>query len=312
MVDKLTIKEIELGTFLKSAGRSFTDAQRTLIPKMEASVNMLLSNAELEVKVTVSSDAQGNMSIRPVSSEDINSGAIDAGMLSTLRMSFVSSIGEFKTESSSATTTEDTGKATTPVLTGLTLNEAKATLESGQWQFEAHAASREETAAVGEDKLGKVLRQEPSGGKSVDKTTTTVLFWVDLGHVPVKEIEGIGDKIQESLAKINVATVGELSLAKASLIAKTLRMSELRAQSLIDMAVLMSQLVISGFKEQVVELIVKGSGIRSIAQLADAQPEALFSACQKAVASGKVRVPRDFKYTADEAKAWIDTANRSI
>ncbi len=70
MADNPTPGDIDLETFLKLAGQSFTDAQRALVPGLDVSVNMMLSSAELEVKVAVSSDVRGKMSIRPISSED--------------------------------------------------------------------------------------------------------------------------------------------------------------------------------------------------------------------------------------------------
>jgi hypothetical protein len=89
--------EIDLSTFLESAGQSFTDAQKSLLPAAGLSVNMMLSTAELELKVAVSSDAKGRMSIRPISSQDMAKGKIDPGMLSTLRINYVSSVTETKT-----------------------------------------------------------------------------------------------------------------------------------------------------------------------------------------------------------------------
>jgi NADPH:quinone reductase-like Zn-dependent oxidoreductase len=78
------------------------------------------------------------------------------------------------------------------------------------------------------------------------------------------------------------------------------------------MAALMSQLVISGFKEQVVELLVEGSKITSVKQLSNAIPEELYNACQNAVKSGKVKVPRGFKFTMDDVKAWINHASACL
>jgi len=305
MVDNSIPGDIDLETFLKSAGKSFTDAQRALVPGLDVSVNMMLSNAELELKVAVSSDAQGKMSIRPISSEDITRGGIDPGMLSTIRINFVSSIGEIKAEPQPAPTD---GENIVPTMVGLTLEEATALLKSGGWQFEPHAASSEEIAAADKESRGRVLRQQPPAAQSVDKTKTTLHFWVDLGNIPVIEIDGIGDKLGDSLSKIGRTTVGELSLASITQIAAALRISETRAKSFVDMATLMSRLAILGFRDEVVELLVKGANIRSIEQLADSDPKELYRVCQEAITSGKVRVPREFSFTADEVKSWIKAA----
>jgi hypothetical protein len=92
MTEQPTSQAIDLETFLASAGRSFTDAQKALLPGAEVPVNMMLSSAELELKAAVGTDAAGKMTIRPISSEDIARGGIDPGLISTFRISFVSSI----------------------------------------------------------------------------------------------------------------------------------------------------------------------------------------------------------------------------
>jgi predicted flap endonuclease-1-like 5' DNA nuclease len=309
MADKAMPSDIDLETFLKTAGQSFTDAQRALVPGLDVSVNMMLSNAELEIKVAVSSDAQGKMSIRPISSEDIIRGGIDPGVLSTIRITFVSSISEIKAGPQPASTGDSASKGNiVPALVGLTLDEAAALLKSRGWQFEPHAASSEEITAAGKENRGRVLRQQPQASQSVDKAKTTVHFWIDLGNIPVKEIDGIGNKLGDSLSKIGITTVGEISLARVAQVASALHMSESRAQGFVDMAGLMSRLAILGFRDEVVELLVKGASIRSIEQLANADAMELFRVCREAIASGKVRVPRGFSFTVDEVNGWIKAA----
>jgi hypothetical protein len=203
MVDKPLPEDIDLETFLKSAGQSFTDAQKALVPGLDVPVNMMLSNAELELKVAVSSDAQGKMSIRPISSEDISRGGIDSGMLSTIRINFVSSIGEVRAQPQPVTTEDNSGKGNTmPNLTGLTMDKAAAVLEKVGLQFELHAAKSEEVASLGKESRGRVLRQQPEPAQPVDKANTTVSLWIDLGNIPVSEIDGIGDKLGEKLSKL--------------------------------------------------------------------------------------------------------------
>jgi hypothetical protein len=307
MADNPTPNDIDLETFLKSAGQSFTEAQRALVPGPDISVNMMLSNADLELKVAVSSDAKGKMSIRPICSEDITRGGIDPGLLSTIRMTFVSSVGEMTPQPVPATGSTD-NKNVVPPLVGRTLDEAVAILKSGGWEFESHAANSEEIAAAGKENRGRVIQQQPPAGQSVDKTKTIVYISADLGNTPVREIDGIGIKLGDNLSKIGIATVGEMSLASVTQVASGLRISETRARSLVDMASLMSRLAILGFKDEVVELLVKGAGIRSMEQLVDADPAELYQVCKEAIASGKVRVPRGFSFTASEVKGWIKTA----
>ncbi len=312
MADRPTPEEIDLETFLKSASQSFTDAQRSLLPGLDVSVNMMLSNAELELKVAVSSDVQGKMSIRPISSEDILRGGIDPGVLSTIRITFVSSVGEFKAEAPPASAdTAGRGEAV-PALVGLTLDEAGALLKSRGWQFEPHAASSDEIAAAGKESRGRVLRQEPQASRPADKAKTAVHFWVDLGNVPVKAMDGIGEKLGDSLSRVGINTLGELSLTSVARIAAALNTSESRARNFLDMAVLMSRLAVLGFRDEVAELLVKGASIRSMEQLAGADPEELYRVCREAVASGKVRTPRGFSFTLDDTRDWVRTARSQL
>ena len=96
MADKSSSSDVDLGAFLKSAGQSLSEAQETLVAGLELPTRMVLSNAEMEIKVSVSSDAQGHMTIQPVSAQDIRRGGIEPGVLSTLRISFVGPVGEMQ------------------------------------------------------------------------------------------------------------------------------------------------------------------------------------------------------------------------
>ena len=328
MVNEPTREEIALDTFLKSAGQSFSDAQQALVPGLDVPVNMMLSTAELEVKVSVSSDAAGKMTIKPISSADLARGGIDAAALSTIRISFVSSIGEVKSQPVAkvpATTNTPTAATTTtpttptadkssvvPDLGRLTLDKASVLLKSAGWQFEPHAADEKEIAVSGKQNQGLVLRQDPAAGKPVDKTKTVIHFWVDLGNTPVVAIDGIGPKFSESLAKIGVGSIGALSLANSSQLAASLRIGESRAASFVEMAALMSRLTIIGFKDEVVELLVKGAAIKSVDQLAGSDAALLYKTCQEAVSTRKVQVPQGFSFNLKDVTSWIKSAKSYI
>jgi len=311
MSDNPTPNDIDLETFLKAAGQTFTEAQRALLPGLDIPVNMMLSNADLELKVAVSTDAKGNMAIRPISSADMSSGAIDPGMVSTIRVSFVSSIGEMETKPPQSVG-DANGGSSVPTLLGRTLDEAAALLKSSGWQFEMHAAGSEEIAAAGKGTRGQVLRQQPAAGKSADKAGTTVHIWANLGSLPVQEIDGVGSKMGDSLSRIGVTTVGELSLAAADEIASALRISETRARRFVDMAGLMSRLAVLGFKDEVVELLVNGANIRSMEQLAEADAAELYNSCNAAISEGKLRVPQAFNFTGEEVEGWIKAAKNFV
>lgn len=94
MADKSSSSDVDLGAFLKSAGQSLSEAQEALVAGLELPTRMVLSNAEMEIKVAVSSDAKGRMTIQPISAQDIRRGGIEPDVLSTLRVSFVGPVGE--------------------------------------------------------------------------------------------------------------------------------------------------------------------------------------------------------------------------
>ena len=110
MADESSSSDVDLGDFLKSAGESLSEAQQALAAGLELPTRMILSNAEMEIKVSVSSDAQGRMTIQPISAQDIRRGGIDSGVLSTLRISFTGPIGE-----APPTTTTQVGAKRNPI-----------------------------------------------------------------------------------------------------------------------------------------------------------------------------------------------------
>ena len=307
MVVSLASNSIDLETFLKTAGHSFTDAQKSLVPGIDISTNMILNNADLELKVAVNSDSCGKMSISPISIEDISRGDIDPGLLSTLRISFISSISEAK-PGTNTTSLSSTVANNIPSLKGILLEKAVNVLKSGGWRYEVHAATSTDLAKSDIKILGVVVKQTPESGQLIDKQKAVINIWVNLGNVPVSDIDGIGSRYRDRLRKINVSSVGELSLAVASQVSTVLRTSEARARSFIDLASLLTRLAVLGFEDVVVKLIVKSGQVRSLEQLSSADPARLYHACRAAISSGTVVVPEGFMLTTDDVAGWIKAA----
>jgi len=93
MPEKKMSENVELGNFLEIAGKSLSEAQSSLLSGLNLHANVVLNNADLEVKVTVDSE-NGKIVVKPISTEEIRTGAIDPGLLSTLRISYVSTLEE--------------------------------------------------------------------------------------------------------------------------------------------------------------------------------------------------------------------------
>ncbi len=227
-----------------------------------------------------------------------------------IELSFIRMPRELGGGESQPSTPVAPGTSGTPVpnVVGLTLEQATTQLRIQGWHSRARAATAAEAASAPTGSTGKVLRQEPPSGQIVDKDTGEIKFWVSLSTLPVTEIEGIGETLAGRLAEAGLRTVGELSLARASEVASVLRVSESRARGFIDMAILISRLTIIGLPEQVVELLVRGAGIRSVEQLAEADPEKLYKLCRESVGSRTVRVPRGFLFTVETVAGWIKAA----
>jgi hypothetical protein len=159
MVSKRTPDSIELGDFLEAAGRSLCDAQNSLLAGLSMSTNMILNNADIEVKVLVDS-ADGKIKIQPVSAEDIRVGSIDPGLLSTLRISFVSTVEEPIEEAVSTTveSAKDPAQLIEQVLNRRDIQKLAAT--RGELQVKpTFVAERKRWLVSVEDTNGRVLRE---------------------------------------------------------------------------------------------------------------------------------------------------------
>jgi hypothetical protein len=94
--------EADLRGFLEAAGRSLTEAQGTLGSGLERAANLIIANAELEVKTALKSDGNGGLTVQPISAEDLARTSIDAAALSTVRVSFVATPPDLTPESGPA------------------------------------------------------------------------------------------------------------------------------------------------------------------------------------------------------------------
>ncbi|QBG46686.1 DUF4332 domain-containing protein [Verrucomicrobia bacterium S94] len=305
MTTKKDTQEMDLNALLRSVGESFTSAQRSMLGEINVPANMMLSNAELELKGVVYSDTRGTPMVRMLTTEDIARNEINPSMISTLKIGFTSVVGNPEEEPvpvSPTTPPQETVKV--PDLKGLSLQEAVSVLKKNGWSYTAHAAAKKDVDAAGRDSFGLILKQKPTPTAKPRKDKTIDL-WVNLGSTPVTEIDGIGEKTGKTLAGNGIRSVGELSLTKADRLAKILQTNEQRAQGFIDMANLMSKMTLLGLKDEVVELLVKGVGIRSLGELSKTDPEKLLRLSKKAIQEKRIQTPRAFNVTQKDVEEWI-------
>lgn len=93
MAEQPAGNEAELSAFLETAGQSLAQAQGVLGQDLDLNSKMVIASADLEVKAAIRSD-KGQLSVQPISAQDIRQGGMDAGVISTLRISFVATADE--------------------------------------------------------------------------------------------------------------------------------------------------------------------------------------------------------------------------
>ncbi|MFC2015288.1 DUF4332 domain-containing protein [Chloroflexota bacterium] len=150
--------------------------------------------------------------------------------------------------------------------------------------------------------------QEPEADKRVEKTATSVHLWIALSNLPVEVVDGIGKTLSEKLNRIDISTVGQLSITSMEQVAEVLQINELRAREFIDMANFISHLVVTGLKDEVAELLVKGAQIKTLNELIANDPIQLYETLRESINQKRVRVPGDFSFTSEDVAEWIKAA----
>ncbi len=103
-------REVALNSFLAAAGQSLSDAQASLTEGLGLSANLVLSEAQLEVKAAVSADEKRGMALKTISARDISQGGIDPRLVSTLNFNFVATAGEAAPSGPNRTAAEVVGQ----------------------------------------------------------------------------------------------------------------------------------------------------------------------------------------------------------
>lgn len=86
-------RDAELNEFLEAAGLSLGQAQRSILGGETRPPQVVLSEAELEIRAGFRLDDRG-LHIEPVGSEGVVRGALDSSALSTLKVRFVAARSE--------------------------------------------------------------------------------------------------------------------------------------------------------------------------------------------------------------------------
>jgi hypothetical protein len=98
MANSETNREVDLEKFLAATGNSLSAAQGSLTDGLDMSPNLVVSEAQLEVKAALNSDSEGRLAVQTISSKDISQGGIDPGLVSTMQINFLATPGEPQAE----------------------------------------------------------------------------------------------------------------------------------------------------------------------------------------------------------------------
>ncbi|MFB0562541.1 MAG: DUF4332 domain-containing protein [Candidatus Lokiarchaeia archaeon] len=123
--------------------------------------------------------------------------------------------------------------------------------------------------------------------------------------MPVAEIEGIGRVYATRLKKENVGTVSKLSRSSITKVASAAKIKESKAKIWKQMA---NILLIEEVDEEAAELIVVGGEVTSQKDLAGRKADELYSRMQDAVKTGKVKIPKGYRFTKKDVENWIKHA----
>ena len=147
-------------------------------------------------------------------------------------------------------------------------------------------------------------RREPT--RRTTRTTRTRTTRPKItGTKPVEEVEGIGPVYGGKLRRAGIKYVEQLGKASSTKVASTCDVPKDTAQKWVHMARL---LVIPAVGEEDAEALVLACGITTRKQLSQADPASLYRKISRAVAAGKVVVPKEYKFTRQMAEDWVKDA----
>ena len=125
------------------------------------------------------------------------------------------------------------------------------------------------------------------------------------GTKPVEEVEGIGQVYGGKLRRSGIKYVEQLGKASATKVASTCDVPKDTAQKWVYMARL---LTVPSVGEEDAEALVLACGITTRKQLSEADPASLYRKISRAVAAGKVIIPKEYKFTRAMAEKWVKDA----
>ena len=149
-------REVDFEQFLAAAGHSLTAAQGSLTEGLDLTSNLVVSEAQLEVKTALSVNSQGQLAVQTISVQDISQGVIDPGLVSTVQINFVATPGELQPEGSKP------NRISTDVIKEVSKQSDVAAMENilGRLKYDATFVSDKERWLVTvHDPKGRLVRE---------------------------------------------------------------------------------------------------------------------------------------------------------
>ena len=170
MAAKQPAGQVGLGAFLELTGQSIAEAQGQISP-LDQPTQLVIGNAEVEVKVAVATDAEGGVAIETISAADVRGGGIDPGVLSTLRINFIATAAEIPAPST--VTGQKPQRETAAVIKDVSTRTDVANLATvlGPLSYEAtFVPSTRRWLVVAHDAKGRLVREAIVPDDSKEKT----------------------------------------------------------------------------------------------------------------------------------------------
>lgn len=149
-------REVDFEQFLAAAGSSLTAAQGSLTEGLDLTSNLVVSEAQLEVKAALSMDSEGQLAVQTISVQDISQGGIDPGLVSTVQINFVATPGEPQTEGSKP------NRISTDVIKEVSKQTDVAAMEKilGRLKYDAtYVSDKERWLVTVHDPKGRLVRE---------------------------------------------------------------------------------------------------------------------------------------------------------
>ncbi len=159
MPTKPDIEGAELDAFIRAAGDSLSAAQGKLAAGLDIQSDIMLSNADLEVKAAIKTDSQGRLTLQTISAQEIRQGGINPESLSTLRISFVATAADVKRTAPPSAQPKRSREEVIQLLQKRTDVSALAKILGGLEYDAVYVSESERWLVTAKDSKGSVVRE---------------------------------------------------------------------------------------------------------------------------------------------------------